>query len=198
MKKVVFAAMVATGTLFLSTLNSCSKVEEPTPLVAQLEEQVNYHVPSIKHLDVDVLPIVTWQFNAESYGASTIQLNMNEVADHVNQLKTSSIRTTYMPEFQQRTLRVVKTSGNTVSISFLETNYAYAGSYNPADKRPSEVLLQKQLLTYHNDGGGGQGWYSYSAQQLSGVYTISKTLDGFRLTRMDQEVIIELEKELKD
>jgi hypothetical protein len=149
------------------------------------------------YADADVLPIVTWQFNNTTMEGSILELHMNELETPVKNAATSTLRTNR--NNQQKTLKFVATSGTTCAISFIEDNPCFAGSYNQGEngKEPSQVLLSEQVLDYHYDGGSG-GWYSFSSSRLSGIYQITKTTDGFRLTRDDGKVVINLERELKD
>ncbi len=179
MKKLFFALA---ATVALLGTQSCSKKDTVTPekdIVAELSQQVKFTVSEFNYEEADILPIVSGQYGQVDQQPTSIELSVNSTGATEAQTRFSLMRCNAYGIAQ--TMSLEKIDKNTVLIDFKNNAEMYAGATN-GTPFPSQKLLSKNLLVGHFNNGGNGGWFSFSANQLTGLYTVEEIETGSKVT----------------
>lgn len=176
----MFFAFVATVAL-LGT-QSCKKETTAPPekdVVAAVSEQVKFTVSEFNYEEADILAIVSGQYGQVDQQPTSIELSINSAGATEAQTRFSLMRCNAYGIAQ--TLAVEKIDKNTVLIDFKNNSEMFAGSAN-GTPYPSKQLQSKNLLVGHFPGNGSGGWFTFSTNQLTGLYEVEEITTGTKVT----------------
>lgn len=191
MRTKLFSTVAIIMALFAtSVLSSCSKEKPATPLVKQLQQKAVYKITAtmtVNGTDFDITNYLNGQTQASAIILpEQMELHVNTASATADEQSTSRLFTDMSVAFNQKEFTATETNdGSYITLTFNDKNPLNIGSNGMGGGQIlPQALMQANVFGYNSNGN--DGWYSFSANNLSGTYKIEQALDGgFRLTFTD-------------